>query len=309
MARDHARIHLSMWTDDDFLDLTPAAQHLYFLFLTSPHLSYAGVGDWRPARILPMASGWTRDDLERAAQELAHRLFIVVDEDTEEVLVRSFIRHDGLMKQPRMAVAMSRAYAAIASRSIRQVVVHELQRLHEDEPDMKGWGADALDILKKRSVNPSVYPTGYGSVSPSTDGSVWGSVKGKPTPKPEGSVKGCPTPAPTPAPYSNSLSPAPAESGASDERSGPKVPIQGWKLVREHTPANLGQSSRSMLAIRVDEMIRSGTPESDVRACLDLWMTKPEAGPGLLPHLLAEVVKTRDHKPVVEGAATRGANE
>src|SRR5699024_4664761 len=74
---------------------------------------------------------------------------------------------------------------------------------------------------------------------------------------------------------------------------GPKVPIQGWKLVREHTPANLGQSSRSMLAIRVDEMIRSGTPEPDVRACLDLWMTKPEAGPGLLPHLLAEVVKTR----------------
>ena len=96
---------------------------------------------------------------------------------------------------------------------------------------------------------------------------------------------------------------------AGETPPGPKVPIQGWKLVREHTPANLGQSSRSMLAIRVDEMIRSGTPESDVRACLDLWMTKPEAGPGLLPHLLAEVVKTRDHKPSVEGAATRGANE
>lgn len=96
---------------------------------------------------------------------------------------------------------------------------------------------------------------------------------------------------------------------AGETPPGPKVPIQGWKLVREHTPANLGQSSRSMLAIRVDEMIRSGTPEPDVRACLDLWMTKPEAGPGLLPHLLAEVVKTRDHKPPVEGAATRGANE
>ena len=47
--RDYAQVRLSIWNDDDFRELSPAAQWLYFLLLTHPTLTSAGVGDWRPA--------------------------------------------------------------------------------------------------------------------------------------------------------------------------------------------------------------------------------------------------------------------
>ena len=209
MARDHARVSLSVWADDDWRDLSPAAQHLYFVLLTQPTLSYAGVADWRPARIRALASPWRRDGFDRAAVELARRLYIVVDEETEEVLIRSFVRHDGLMKQRNMAVSMVRAYEAIASKGIRAVFVHELARLRESDPELAGW-VSCAHLLDNRSVDPSEYPTGYPSNDHEVDPSVDPSVEGQPTGEPNPSVEGCPTPTPSPTPSPHSLLPAPA---------------------------------------------------------------------------------------------------
>lgn len=210
MARDHARVELSIWSDDDWRDLTPGAQHLYLLILTHPDLSFAGVVDWRPNRLRVMASHWDPDDFKRAAEELARNLYLVVDEETEEALVRSFVRHDGLMKQPNMAVAMVKAARSIASRSIRAVLVHELLRLQEDQPDLKGW-ASAEELLSGRSADPSGYPTGYPSSNPSSNPS--GNPSGKGEPNPSG--------APSPTPYSLLPTPySPLHTPAADAASG-----------------------------------------------------------------------------------------
>jgi hypothetical protein len=187
MAREYAPIKLAIWADDDFRALSMPAQHLYFLLLTSPSLSHCGVADWRPNRIAALIGGATTDGILEAADELVARLFILVDEDTEEVLVRSFVRHDGLMKQPKMATAMATAHAAVASTTLRGVIVHELNRLKEDFPAIHGWGSEkATEILSKATVNPFTYPLGNGSIK--------GIGKGKPNP----SVKGWPTPVPVP---------------------------------------------------------------------------------------------------------------
>ena len=209
MARDHARVSLSVWADDDWRDLSPAAQHLYFVLLTQPSLSYAGVADWRPARIRALASHWTGDIFDRAARELARNLYIVVDEDTEEVMIRSFVRHDGLMKQRNMAVSMVRAYEATASKGIRGVFVHELARLREDEPELAGW-VSCDHLLENRSFDPADYPTGYPGNDHEVDPSVDPSVEGQPTGEPTPSVEGCPTPTPSPTPSPHSLLPTPA---------------------------------------------------------------------------------------------------
>lgn len=217
MARDHARVSLSVWADDDWRDLSPAAQHLYFVLLTQPSLSYAGVADWRPARLRALASPWRPDGFNRAAVELARQLYIVVDEDTEEVLIRSFVRHDGLMKQRNMAVSMVRAYEAIASKGIRGVFVHELARLRESDPELAGW-VSCAHLLDNRSVDPADYPTGYPGndhdVNPSGDPSVEGQSGGQSSP----SVDGCPTPTPSPAPTPHSLLPSPAAKAAEGPR-------------------------------------------------------------------------------------------
>jgi hypothetical protein len=159
MAREFASIKLSIWQDDDFRQLSREAQHLYFVLVTHPSLSYCGVVDWRPARLAAYASNLTVDEIHTFGAELAASLYLIVDEDTEEVLIRSFIRNDGLMKQPRMAVSMAKAFGSVASRSIQGVIVHELNRLHLEEPDLGGWcKTDVSRLLEQRSVDPTSLP-------------------------------------------------------------------------------------------------------------------------------------------------------
>ena len=77
MAREHSMINTAIWNDADFRALPWPAQHLYFVLWTHPGLSYAGVVDWRPARIAPMAGGWSVEMVQAAADCLAARLFLV----------------------------------------------------------------------------------------------------------------------------------------------------------------------------------------------------------------------------------------
>jgi hypothetical protein len=205
MARDYARVRVDMWIlDGDVRELSPAAQHLYFVLLTSPSLSYCGVADWRPGRLAALAKGWTADDVRRAATELSAHRYIVIDEETEEVLVRTFIRHDGLMKEARMAVSMVKAFATVASNTIRGVIVHELRRLRATDPEAKGWRTTsgepgkALALLDLDAIDPVSLGVGLGVGLPDglgvglgqTPDGVWGSVSGSTSP--------APTPAPTP---------------------------------------------------------------------------------------------------------------
>src|SRR5690625_1904186 len=109
MARDHARINLDIWNDPDFRALPLPAQHLYLVLWTHPDLTYAGSIDWRPARLSGLTGGVDKAAIEEAADCLAARHFLVVDEETEEALIRSWIRFDGIMRQPRMAISCIRA--------------------------------------------------------------------------------------------------------------------------------------------------------------------------------------------------------
>ena len=228
--RSYAQIQLQIWNNDEFRQLSTAAQHLYFVLLSLPSLNHAGVGDWRPGRIAKLASDWSRADVEDAAGELIAGMFILVDEETEEYLVRSYVRNDPLMKQPNMATAMARKLAEVGSPELHGVVVHELKRLHSESPELPGWGSkDASDLLRRGSVDPASFPLGKGSikgygkgsVNPSGRGYEKGSINpsGNPfgNPYTKGSIKGyekgCPTPTPTPS----TSTPTPER----DEKSSP----------------------------------------------------------------------------------------
>lgn len=155
MAREFAKTNISIHQDDDWRALPAPAQHLYGLLNTHPELSYCGVADWRPGRLVSFASGWDVDDIQIIADCLEARHFIVRDEVSEEVLIRSWIRFDGLIKQPRLAVSMANAFAAVSSNEIRGVIVHELNKLHKLEPNAPGWDKKpVMDILGLRSVDP-----------------------------------------------------------------------------------------------------------------------------------------------------------
>lgn len=159
MARDHARVNVTIWQDSDFRSLSPAAQHLYFVLWTHPDLSYCGVADWRPGRLAALSGGWNKDALNSAAAELSSKLFIVIDEDTEEALLRSWIKWDGLLKQPRLAVSMAKAYASTYSETLRGVLTHELAKLHSRHPEMAAFQDERItSLLEQPVVDPSELP-------------------------------------------------------------------------------------------------------------------------------------------------------
>lgn len=153
MARTYARVKTGIWADDDFRSLPTEAQHLYFVLLTSNSLNYCGVTDWRPVRIAAAALDWSTEEVTTAGCILAERHYVVIDEATEEVLIRSFIRNDGFMQQSTVAAAMVRSYGQIASSKLRGVVVFELNRLYEKHPEFKGWAA-GKELLQNPAANP-----------------------------------------------------------------------------------------------------------------------------------------------------------
>lgn len=161
MARERATINIDIWSDADFRDLTDSAQSLYFKLTSHPKLDYCGVTEFHPGRLAALAREHTADMVMLAAQELSDHFFIVVDQGTDEVMVRSFVRWDGLMKQPRLAVSAAKAYGAIASNKIRAVVVHELQRLKRENPDLGAWEKPQVKtVLKQPAVSVRETETG-----------------------------------------------------------------------------------------------------------------------------------------------------
>lgn len=200
MASDRAYINRGIWNDADHRQLTLEAQHLYYLLLTHPTLSYVGVVDWRPNRLTPFARGLTVERVEAAAAELSAGLYIVIDEDTEEVLIRSWVKHDGVLKQPRLAVSMANAYTRTASNELRAVIVHELSRQREAHPEYACWEDKRVsDVLAQPSVSAKDLPP----FAPTVGVEVGHGFTPNPSPGVGPGLLCAPSPTPTPAPPSS----------------------------------------------------------------------------------------------------------
>ena len=217
MAMDYAQVRRDIWSDEDFRELPQASQWLYLHVITSPTISYCGVADWRPARIAALTADMTARDIDLAAVELECNHYLIIDRDTEEVLVRSWVKHDGLMGKWNMAAALARTYGEVASKVLRGVIVHELRRLKKANPDMRGWERDdVVKLLAKPSITPAEAlevvapneaivgpqsPKERGNESPSESPKDRGSDRVAESP----SERGSPTPSPSPSPYSPSI--------------------------------------------------------------------------------------------------------
>lgn len=217
MARDRANVWTDIWADSDWRTLSEHAQRLYLLLLTHPTLNYAGVADWRPPKLAPLSSSSTVAGLRAAAEELAEGKYIVFDDETEEVLIRSFVKHDGLLKSPNLVTAMSSAYGGIGSRRIREVLAFEVQKMHEREPDLKGW-VKASTIL----TEPSVDVFAEGSADPSIN------------PSANPSIKGLSNPSVNPSPTTTSTSTTTYVGANTHEEEGASGVPEEWKPNRRH---------------------------------------------------------------------------
>lgn len=232
-GHEYAKVNVAIWGDQDWKKLTRDEHWLYFLLWSHPKTNAAGVADWRPGRLASSAAQTTAEDVRRIAAQLQAKRFILVDEESEEVLIRSYLKHDQRMKQPNASVSVANAYSGTASLPIQKVIVYELGRLKERQPSYKGWESRAIqDVLSQDGrpidiyLDPSPDPSSDPSDDPRVDPSVGDQAKVSVDPSVDH---------PLTETYTETLSTYVESSAAPKSRKKPETPIpDDWTPTEAH---------------------------------------------------------------------------
>lgn len=150
MARDHARVYCSIWGNAEFIALPLEAQRLYLLVVSQRDLTNAGTIAYTPAKWARLAPNTTTAAVRKTAKFLEKTRFFVIDEATEELLIRTFLRHDRVLAQPNVSVNMTNSANLIVSPKIRRALYTELVQLRDDddpEAPMPGWSKPQVSAL------------------------------------------------------------------------------------------------------------------------------------------------------------------
>lgn len=129
MARNYGTTATGIWRDGDFRARSAAAQRVYWLLFTQPDITAAGTLALTLRRWASLAPDTTEADVKAALLELSEHRFIVVDGDTEELLVRSFVKWDGGAGNPKRRPSILNAAHAVASERLRAALAVEFERL------------------------------------------------------------------------------------------------------------------------------------------------------------------------------------
>lgn len=132
MARSEARLKFNIWAGLD--GLSPHARLVYAVLLTEPTANHAGVGAIRLGKWARNA-GLTVEEVGKALEELGAHPHVVLDEDTDEFLIRTMIRNDGVLDQPYVLKGAIREALATESPRLRRVLAGELRKLPPRRPD------------------------------------------------------------------------------------------------------------------------------------------------------------------------------
>lgn len=156
MARAFAKVKATVWQDDDWKQLHPLEQWGYTLLLSQPAINNCGVLPYVVTRWARLAVGIDLDQVRQIMLGLEARSFVVVDEETAEVLVRSFIKHDEVEKQPNLVKAAKRQYLEVQSPRIRATLHREYPHLFD------AVNGDASALASKPLSKPLPEPLSEG---------------------------------------------------------------------------------------------------------------------------------------------------
>lgn len=129
MAREYAKLLTRIWADSDFKALSGQAQRLYFQLISQPDMSMAGVVTLAEKRWSLQVGDQDQPHIEAALTELERHRFVVVDRNTQEVLIRSFIRSDAGWRSPTTMKGIDSSARAILSDSLKAEIRYEIGRL------------------------------------------------------------------------------------------------------------------------------------------------------------------------------------
>jgi hypothetical protein len=247
------------------------------LLVSQSNLDYAGLLPLTVNRWAKKAKDTTPEQVQAWLDELDDALYVVMDDDTAELLIRTFIRNDEVWKQPNVMVSAARCAVAAGSRRIRRHLATEAARMLLF-PDLKPGSARALagmvedlpEPFPTPDENPSGDPSPNPSDNPSGNPRGWGKVTEVGTDYPP------PLPATTPTPVPALRAEPP------DDPTG--------NLLIEHANAYPKQPPPSaLIPVRreISRLVAEGVEPDRIRAGLSRLREKQLAA-SLLPQLVTE---------------------
>lgn len=199
--RNYGRFTTTIYRDEDFRALTLAEQAVYFMLGLQPEVTAAGTLPLTLRRWANMAEGLTRDDLAETLSVLAEHGHILVDWDTEELLIVKFVKWDGGINNDKRRPVIREAALAIESKPIRHRLAHEIAKLGyadmasafsvEGASEAQS-GFDRVVVTEGESVpNPQTATTNPSSATP--EGEPLGDAEPSPfcSKHPNGTEKSC----------------------------------------------------------------------------------------------------------------------
>ena len=166
--REYAQLKLSIWNDRDFTALSTDAQLVYIMAMSHPTTNLAGVLDYAPQKFARLAGGLTVKRVVAAVDELSAARFVVTDDETGEMLVRSAVRASGAWKKPTTAASIANSVENTFSDKLRDVLADELRRAVVEDPAAQGKAAaeKLLTCANGISAPSGSYTSSY--IDPST---------------------------------------------------------------------------------------------------------------------------------------------
>lgn len=321
MARSHGRISVSIWSDPDWLALPMHAQWLYMTLVSQPEINHAGVVALTPRRWARLCADRDPDLVADALKILADHRFLVVDEDDEQLLVRTFVRHDGVAAQPNVLKSACESARLVTSAPLRAALVGELRRLDQTRIGaMRAAPGQAPVIVALRatiealslpappsppplSATPSEgydEPNGQGSRQPFVEAGC--EPYGEPPTRRragEGAGEGVSVEVPNPLSADGCFAPRAKKTITGQDRAinrvGPPHSPTAHRLVETYAatcnrrpPAKI----LSQLAVETDALLTEDWPDDDIDRALTAWGSKA-LGPGALQAVAHEVVNRR----------------
>lgn len=280
---EYGKLFARIWSDPQFIALDARPQQVYCLLISFSTRNLAGVLPLTLKRWIKCTADAIVDNFTQALITLAANDFIVVDWDTEEVLIRTFIRNDEVYRQPNLMKSALKYARQVESEALRWVLHDELHRLPEHK-DHEKTIATANLLVEGLTRTPSEgLPEGFGEGFPKPQGVGVSYVGNQNT-----------------STYNQHLSPTPAAAAIAEPLDAAAA-TSGAELVRRIIPSEHPAAVQTALRIRASELLNTGTPKQTVEAALELWLTKPNLGPHTLPSLVSEVLKSQHPRAAPNG--------
>lgn len=129
MARRYGTTLTSIWRDPEFRSLRAGTQRIFMMLFSQHDVSPCGVLPLQPVRWARYAPDTTIGEIMDGLKVLEEGRYILIDEDTGEVAIRSLMKTDNVYNNPKRLPSIMHAIDQIFSDRLRAAMTAELRSL------------------------------------------------------------------------------------------------------------------------------------------------------------------------------------